>query len=91
MVSQGEVFASCGCVYLQPAHVTSLLKPLVDHRLDREWALPRAYEYTVPMQQLEPRTSLAPICAHQSVVRALVWAGRAIRGGTERAAASLPR
>ena len=46
MVNQGEVFASCGCIYLQPAHVTSLLKPLVDHRLDRAWAIPRAYEHT---------------------------------------------
>ena len=46
MVNQGEVFASCGCIYLQPEHVTSLLKPLVDHRLDRSWAIPRAYEFT---------------------------------------------
>lgn len=45
LVNQGEVFSSCGIIYLQPGHVTSMLKPLVDHRLNRDWALPRAYEH----------------------------------------------
>ena len=33
LVNQGEFFASCGIIYLQPDYVTRLLKPLVDHRL----------------------------------------------------------
>ena len=58
LVNQGEIFASCGCIYLQPAHVTRLLKPLVDHRLDREWALPRAYEHTNELYEESPAVKL---------------------------------
>jgi Leucine-rich repeat (LRR) protein len=68
LVNQGEVFASCGCIYLQPAHVTSLLKPLVDHRLDVEWAVPRAYEYTGELYEDSP--AVRPLLAAVEVLRA---------------------
>ena len=35
LVNQGEIFSSCGIIYLQPNYVTRLLKPLVDHRLGK--------------------------------------------------------
>lgn len=68
LVNQGEVFSSCGCVYLQPAHVTSLLKPLVDHRLDRDWAIPRAYEHTGEPYESSPSVQL--LLAAVGVLRA---------------------
>ena len=37
LVNQGEIFASCGIIYLQPNYVVRLLKPLVDHRLNRQF------------------------------------------------------
>ncbi|KOO22124.1 leucine rich repeat -containing protein, partial [Chrysochromulina tobinii] len=33
LINQGELFAGGGVIFLQPDHVTRLLKPLVDHRL----------------------------------------------------------
>ena len=35
LAAQGEVFVSAGVAYLDPAFITSLMKPLVDHRLAR--------------------------------------------------------
>ena len=58
LVNQGEIFASCGCIYLQPAHVTALLKPLVDHRLGRDWAIPRAFEHTGELFEESPGVKL---------------------------------
>ena len=37
LVNQGEIFSSCGIIYLQPNYVVRLLKPLVDHRLGRQF------------------------------------------------------
>jgi len=35
LVNQGEFFASSGIIFLQPDYVTRLLKPLVDHRVNK--------------------------------------------------------
>jgi len=50
--AQGELFRSCGVVYLDPVFVTELIKPLVDHRLtgeggklDNGFVEPRVREY----------------------------------------------
>jgi len=32
----GELFASCGLIFLHPDYVTQLLKPLVDHRVSHD-------------------------------------------------------
>ena len=40
MVAQGEIYVSCGLVFLNPAFATSLLKPLVDHRSNSKDHLP---------------------------------------------------
>ncbi len=58
LINQGELFASCGIIYLHPDYVTRLLKPLVDHRVSREWAIPRAYEHTGELLEDAPSVRL---------------------------------
>ena len=58
LINQGELFASCGIIYLDPDYITSLLKPLVDHRVSREWAIPRAYEHTGDLDEEAPSVKL---------------------------------
>ena len=58
LCAQGEMATLNGAIHLDPDLVNRMTAPLVDARLSRAWATPRALEHTAETAPDQPRTAL---------------------------------